>query len=68
MLVLSRKRGEKVVVSIGDQVAVLEVLDLAGGRVRLGVSAPPEVVVHRSEVWNRANAHGSRNGIATDPV
>jgi len=59
MLVLSRKRGEKIVVCCGDQVTIVEVLATSGGRVRLGVSAPPEVVVHRSEVWSRATGRGT---------
>ena len=67
MLVLSRKRGEKIVVCCGDQVTVLEVLKMSGGRVRFGVSAPPEVVIHRSEVRNRAMQRSAayRNPIDT---
>ena len=46
MLVLSRKVGESVVV--GDGV-ILTVLRSAGGRVRLGVTAPPDVAVDRPD-------------------
>lgn len=47
MLVLSRKPGEKIM--IGSNI-VLEVLESCGNRVRLGISAPREVSVVRSEL------------------
>lgn len=47
MLVLSRQQGERI--TIGDDVEV-EVLDIRGDKVRLGIVAPREVPVHRSEV------------------
>jgi carbon storage regulator len=52
MLVLSRKPGEAV--CIGSDIKV-RVLDIKGGKVRLGLSAPPEVRIHRSEVLLRIN-------------
>jgi carbon storage regulator len=60
MLVLSRKFGEAIV--IGDSITVT-VLDVQGDRVRLGVSAPHEVPVHRDEVYRKIEAglsHSSR--------
>ena len=50
MLVLSRKRGETIV--IGDGITVT-VLATDGGRVKLGVVAPAEMPVHREEVYQR---------------
>jgi carbon storage regulator len=51
MLVLSRKLGETVVVpALNLQFTVLSV---DGKTVRLGVTAPSEVAVHRQEVWDR---------------
>jgi carbon storage regulator len=47
MLVLSRKRDERIV--IGDNI-VITVVDVRGDKVRLGIEAPPEVPVHRQEV------------------
>ena len=47
MLVLSRKPGEKVVIGDGITVTVLEVV---GGRVRLGVEAPGDVRILRGEL------------------
>ena len=47
MLVLSRKVGESIV--IGGEV-VVTVLEVRGEVIRLGIDAPRDVVVHRSEV------------------
>jgi carbon storage regulator len=47
MLVLSRKRDERIV--IGDNI-VVTVVDIRGDKVRLGIEAPSEVPVHRQEV------------------
>lgn len=53
MLVLSRKRGEAVIV--GDDVAIT-VLAIQGNQVRIGVSAPRSVSVHREEIYLRIAA------------
>jgi carbon storage regulator len=47
MLVLGRKRDEKIV--IGGNVTVT-ILDVRGNNVRLGIDAPPEIPVHRAEL------------------
>jgi carbon storage regulator len=46
MLVLSRKRDQRIV--IGKDV-VIQVLDIKGNQVRLGIDAPSEVKVMREE-------------------
>jgi carbon storage regulator len=51
MLVLTRKVGEQIVVP--ECQLTLTVLGIVGSRVRLGVSAPREMTVHRQEVQNR---------------
>lgn len=48
MLVLSRNRDEKIL--IGDNIEVT-VVDIRGDKVRLGITAPDEVTVHREEVY-----------------
>lgn len=47
MLVLSRQEGEKIV--IGDNITV-EVCEIRGDKVRLGITAPKEVPIHRQEI------------------
>jgi carbon storage regulator len=49
MLVLSRKRDEKIV--IGDSITLM-VVDIRGDKVRLGIEAPKDVTVHRQEVYD----------------
>ena len=48
MLILTRKLGESI--TIGDEIKVT-VLGVFGRQVRLGVDAPPAVIVHREEVY-----------------
>jgi carbon storage regulator len=57
MLVLTRKAGEKIVVPQCQ--LIVTVLDITAGRVRLGVSAPRGVAVHREEVQKRIATEGS---------
>ncbi len=47
MLVLSRKQDESLCIAEGIEVSVLEI---RGNRVRLGISAPKGVCIHRSEL------------------
>lgn len=49
MLVLSRYKDESIY--IGDDV-VVTIVDVRGDRVRLGIQAPPNVSVHRQEVYD----------------
>lgn len=48
MLVLSRKKDEKIV--IGDNISIM-VVEIRGDKVRLGIDAPRDVSVHRREVY-----------------
>ena len=47
MLVLSRKKNESIVI---DDNIVITVVEVRGDKVRLGIEAPREVPVHRSEI------------------
>ena len=48
MLVLSRKKDEKIM--IGDHLPIT-LVEVRGDRVRLGIEAPKGLAVHRQEVW-----------------
>lgn len=50
MLVLGRKLNETIIINDNIEVTVLEI---NRGQVRLGIAAPKEVSVHRSEVYDR---------------
>jgi carbon storage regulator len=49
VLVLSRKEGEKIVINNGE--IVITIVEIRGDKVRLGIEAPPDVDVHRQEVY-----------------
>ncbi len=53
MLVLSRQRDETIM--IGDEVEIT-VVDIRGDKVRLGISAPSRIAVHRKEVYEAIKA------------
>jgi carbon storage regulator len=57
MLVLTRRRGEAIMV--GDDVKVV-VLEVNGDQVRLGVEAPRAVSVHREEVFKEIQEQNTR--------
>ena len=50
MLILSRKRGERIVIGPNIELAVV---DIRGNKVRLAVDAPRDVSIHRQEVYQR---------------
>lgn len=60
MLVLSRKCGEKIV--IPSQGITLTVLEVRGDRIRFGITAPPNIPVHREEVWKQIQQLQSESG------
>lgn len=50
MLILARRPGEEIM--IGDEVRII-VHQIGGGQVRIGITAPKDVPVHRREVYDR---------------
>lgn len=63
MLVVTRKRNEAIVIGDGIEVKVLR-----HGRdgVRLGITAPPQVAVHRQEIYDTiraANTSAAGSGV-----
>lgn len=57
MLVLSRQRDETIM--IGDAVEIT-IVDIRGDKVRLGINAPPQVAVHRKEVYEAIKAENRK--------
>ena len=61
MQVLSRKNKESVVVGGGGglaRVLKVTVLQIAGGKVKLGFEVDADIPVHRLEIWERLCAKG----------
>ena len=59
MLILTRRVGETLM--IGDSVTVT-ILGVKGNQVRVGITAPKDVAVHREEIFQRIG----REGIASE--
>ncbi len=63
MLVLTRKNRESVVIARPEDLQVMleiTILDIEGGRVRLGFQADNKMPIHRREVWDRiCNGNGA---------
>jgi carbon storage regulator CsrA len=71
MLVLSRKSQEAVVVggSQGfERLLKVTVLEISGGKVRLGFDVDADVPVHRLEVWERICASGRPDSPTAGPA
>ncbi len=50
MLVLSRGMGDRII--IGEDI-LITVLDFFENQVRIGISAPKNISIHREEIFNR---------------
>jgi len=71
MLVLTRKDQESVVIASAnpfERMLKVTVLEIGGGKVKLGFEAPSSVLVHRSEIWERIYASGQSDGRRENPV
>jgi len=71
MLVLSRKSQESVVVggSAGfERLLKVTVLDIRGGKVKLGFDVDADVLVRRSEVWERIRASEPPDSMGSQPT
>jgi carbon storage regulator len=49
MLILTRKLGESI--TVGDDIKIT-FLEVKGKQVKLGIEAPPQIAVHREEIYN----------------
>ena len=66
MLVLSRQRDESIM--IGDNVQIT-VVDIRGDKVRLGIVAPADVIVHRKEIFDAIQRENRKAaGVTTEDI
>jgi carbon storage regulator len=64
MLVLSRQRDESIM--IGDNVEII-IVDVRGDKVRLGITAPKEIPVHRREIYDAIQREKAEKKQAPEP-
>ncbi|HUU30054.1 MAG TPA: carbon storage regulator CsrA [archaeon] len=57
MLILTRKLGESI--AIGDQIK-MTLLEVQGKQVKIGVSAPKDVTIHRQEIYEKIHQENVR--------
>jgi len=68
VLVLTRKPGESI--RIGENV-IIKVLETGGGQVKIGISAPKEMTIHREEIYERiksANVAAAENSMTINMI
>lgn len=59
MLVLSRIKDTSIM--IGDEVEIM-IVDIRGDKVRLGITAPKSIPVHRKEIYDAIQREKQRKG------
>jgi len=62
LLVLSRHRDEEIVIDTAAGKITVMVVDIRGDKVRLGISAPKSIPVHRREVQDLIDEERKRDG------
>lgn len=65
MLIFTRRVGE--FIRIGDDIRV-QVIEVKGRQVRLGIDAPPHISVHREEVYQRIKGQLAKAAADTAPA
>lgn len=63
MLILSRKRNEKIM--IGDDISIM-IVDIRGDQVQIGIDAPRAIPVHRFEIYEEIKSATLRAADSAD--
>lgn len=66
MLILTRRIGERL--RINDEV-IVTILEIKGNQIRIGVSAPKDIAVHREEIYRKSSPEQKAESVNkhTDP-
>ena len=60
MLVLSRHKGETIIIGNEPDLVRITVVDIKGDRTRIGISAPEKIPVHRQEVYHAIQGRNTK--------
>ena len=63
MLIITRRPGEKIM--LGDD-SVVEVMEVSGSSVRIGIAAPKSIPVYREEIWTAVKEENA--AAASSPI
>ena len=63
MLIITRRPGEKLM--LGDDI-VVEVMEVSGSSVRIGIAAPRSIPVYREEIWTAVKEENAAAATASD--
>lgn len=64
MLVLTRSVGERLFIQNGE--IKIQVLEVKGNQVRIGIEAPKNISIHREEVFERIQFEGKSKEVETN--
>jgi carbon storage regulator len=53
MLILTRNIGQAIIIGEGDDKAEVRILNIIGDKVKLGITASPQIPVDREEIYNK---------------
>ena len=65
MLIITRKPGEKIM--LGDDVTI-EVIEVSGSSVRIGIAAPRSLPVYREEIWAAVKEENAASAASADAL
>ena len=66
MLVLSRNKDQSIIIGDGPNRVKIMVVDIRGDKVRLGITAPSNIPVHREEVYEAIQKEQQQNLPSSD--
>lgn len=67
MLVLTRSIGDRLIIGEKGEIT-LNVLDIRGNQVRIGIDAPKNVPVHREEIYQKIKDESTETHASTETV
>ncbi|WHX48721.1 carbon storage regulator CsrA [Paenibacillus woosongensis] len=65
MLILSRNKGQKIII---DHNIVISVVEVSGDQVRIGIEAPADVSIYREEIYDAIQEQNKEAVLQSDNV